>query len=73
MDCVQLMEGDCAQDKLGLSNDNYRTLVENVEVILHCAATVRFNEMLSVATAINVQGTVDIVAMAKEMQHLVVS
>ncbi|XP_073817824.1 fatty acyl-CoA reductase wat-like [Musca autumnalis] len=69
-DHIQLMEGDCSQENLGLSNDDYRTLIENVEVIMHCAATVRFNETLSLATQINVHGTADIIKMAKEMKHL---
>ncbi|XP_073817826.1 fatty acyl-CoA reductase wat-like [Musca autumnalis] len=70
MDHITLMEGDCSQEKLGLSNDDYRTLIENVEVIMHCAATVQFNETLSVATQVNVQATVEIVQMAKEMKNL---
>ncbi|XP_073831788.1 fatty acyl-CoA reductase wat-like [Musca autumnalis] len=69
-DHIQLMEGDCSRENLGLANDDYRTLIENVEVIMHCAATVRFNETLSLATEINVHGTADIIKMANKMKRL---
>ncbi|XP_061397100.1 fatty acyl-CoA reductase wat-like, partial [Musca vetustissima] len=68
---IHLIEGDCMLENLGISNDDHRTLIENVEVILHCAATIRFNETLSIATQINVQATMDLIAMAKEMKQLV--
>ncbi|XP_061397102.1 fatty acyl-CoA reductase wat-like [Musca vetustissima] len=70
LDQIRVIEGDCSLENLGISNDDYRELIENVEVILHCAATVNFSENLSVATQINVQATMDVIRMAKEMQKL---
>ncbi|KAF4530066.1 hypothetical protein B566_EDAN018299, partial [Ephemera danica] len=52
--------GDISQKGLGLKDEDRNTLIQNVEVVFHAAATVRFDEKLRLATAINVQGTKDI-------------
>lgn len=59
-----------ALPKLGLSPESYELLVNEVDVILHCAATVRFDENIRVACGINVQGTKEILLLAKQMQNL---
>lgn len=40
------IKGDIAEDKLGMSDEDWRTLQENVEIVFHSAATVRFDEDL---------------------------
>ncbi|XP_037944010.1 fatty acyl-CoA reductase wat-like [Teleopsis dalmanni] len=67
---VKPIFGDCLLPNLGLSSDDYKDLVENVHVVVHSAATVRFNEPLSTALAINVRATVDLIKLAKKMQKL---
>ncbi|XP_075988816.1 fatty acyl-CoA reductase wat-like isoform X2 [Anticarsia gemmatalis] len=69
-DKIFVMEGDVAELKLGLSEENWTTLTEEVDIIFHVAATVRFNEPLKMATLINLRGTREAVALGKECKHL---
>lgn len=48
-------------------------MIENVNFVFHCAATIKFNEPLEFATKINVQGTENVLALAKEMKNLKVT
>lgn len=67
---VTALEGDVSLPGLGLTAEDRQTLVDNVTVVLHGAATVRFNEPLRSATTINVLGTREILTLAKEMSNL---
>lgn len=40
------VEGDIAEENLGISDEDWKTLQEGVEVVFHSAATVRFDEDL---------------------------
>lgn len=40
------IEGDLLEDELGLSEQDKQLLAENVNIIFHSAATVRFDEPL---------------------------
>jgi alcohol-forming fatty acyl-CoA reductase len=42
-----------------------------VTIIINAAATVKFDEKLSVSTAINVKGTKEVLRLAKECRKLV--
>ncbi|XP_061397478.1 fatty acyl-CoA reductase wat-like [Musca vetustissima] len=70
MKYIKTIEGDCTLPKLGISPEDRKELIEQVDVVFHCAATVRFNEPLSNATQINVAATRDMLDMAKEMKNL---
>ncbi|KAF0769846.1 fatty acyl-CoA reductase wat-like [Aphis craccivora] len=67
---IKIIDGDLDQSLLGLSSDDPGWLIENVNFIFHCAATVRFNETLHTATKINIQGTNDILDLASMMKNL---
>uniref|UniRef100_A0A1I8PZX0 Fatty acyl-CoA reductase n=2 Tax=Stomoxys calcitrans TaxID=35570 RepID=A0A1I8PZX0_STOCA len=69
-DSIKLIAGDCMEPNLGICTDDRQKLTQNVEVIIHSAATVRFNEALSIATKINVRATHDLLNLAKEMKAL---
>ena len=74
MKYIKPIAGDCALPNLGISSaEDRREIIENVDIVIHVAATVRFNEPLSNATQINVQATVDLIDLAKEMKKLKVS
>lgn len=45
-DIVVVMKGDMSEPRLGLSESNIQILEENVEIVFHSAATVRFDEEL---------------------------
>lgn len=38
--------GDIAEENLGLSEEDWEMLQENIEIVFHSAATVRFDEDL---------------------------
>jgi len=65
--------GDVGLPDLGLSEIDKMTLIEEVDCVLHLAATVRFDEKLRSAAYINVRGVRDILKLAKNMKHLRVS
>lgn len=54
---VHCLEGDMAEERLGLSAADQRLFRAEVNVVVHSAATVRFNEPMSVALNLNVLGT----------------
>lgn len=62
--------GDCQEPDLGLSNSDRQLLVEEVQVVLHSAATVRFVEPLHIALAINTRATRLMLELAREMRNL---
>jgi len=67
------VEGDCTQQGLGLSSDDRNRIVENVNIVFHMAATVRFNETLSVAVVTNVMGTRDLMLLCQDCPKIKVS
>ncbi|XP_075227257.1 fatty acyl-CoA reductase wat-like [Lycorma delicatula] len=67
---VSLIIGDCSKPMLGLSNTDQQELQENVTIIIHSAATVRFNEKLKRAVAINVIATRDLLILSNQMKKL---
>lgn len=70
---ITIISGDCSLPGLGISADERETIKENVNIVLHSAATVRFDEKLKMAVAINVHGTQEIIKLAKEIVNLKVS
>lgn len=67
---VVALPGDISKPSLGLSEEHRKLLKESVHVVFHAAATVRFDEPLPVAVAINVSGTKEMIELAKEMKNL---
>lgn len=64
------MNGNIEEPSIGLSSKDRNWLIQNVNFIFHCAATIKFNEPLELATKINVLGTVNILTLASEMKNL---
>lgn len=62
--------GDFMEPELGLSEEDRQTLIDNVDVVFHVAATVKFDEIIRKATNINVRGTRDVLKLSKEMNKL---
>lgn len=48
------VEGDLLQENLGLSKKDREELINEVNIVINCAASVDFNAKLSDAMAINV-------------------
>ncbi|KAJ8956296.1 hypothetical protein NQ318_015032 [Aromia moschata] len=67
---VEAISGDCSVTGLGLSISDRQKLFSNIHIVFHVAATVRFDENLKLAYAINVNGTRDVLEMARQMKNL---
>ncbi|XP_022197920.2 fatty acyl-CoA reductase 1 [Nilaparvata lugens] len=69
-DKVVLMEGDMSELGLGLSPADYKTLAQNVSIVFHVAASVRFDEHLTDAVKMNARGTREVCQLAMQMKKL---
>ncbi|CAH2101865.1 unnamed protein product [Euphydryas editha] len=67
---VVAIVGDMQLPGLGLSEVDRKLLTSRVTIIINSAATVKFDEKLSIATGINVRGTVEVIKLAKECRNL---
>lgn len=67
---ISAIAGDVSLPGLGISPCDRQTLAENVNIIFHAAATIRFDEHIRTAININVLGTREIINLAKEMTNL---
>lgn len=64
------MEGDITAPGLGLSDQDTAIIVQEVSVVFHVAATVRFNEPLRVAVSYNLEGTRRVADLARKIKKL---
>ncbi|XP_070153483.1 putative fatty acyl-CoA reductase CG5065 [Polyergus mexicanus] len=62
--------GDICSDNLGLTDEQCEHLINEVNVVFHCAATLRLEAKLKDAVEMNLIGTKRILNLAKEMKHL---
>ncbi|KAL3271476.1 hypothetical protein HHI36_021961 [Cryptolaemus montrouzieri] len=69
-DKVFLVGGDLVLPNLGLSEESQAILKNEVNIILHCAATVRFDQLIKTAAYINVRSVKDLIEIAKDTKHL---
>ncbi|XP_046837373.1 fatty acyl-CoA reductase wat-like isoform X1 [Vespa crabro] len=67
---IVAIEGDCSLPNLGISTTDRAKLIREVSIVFHVAATVRFNEKIKLAAAINVQSLKDLIHLSKEMSKL---
>jgi len=67
------MNGNLEAPGLGLSEEDSQKIEDEVNIIFHGAATVRFDEKINVALAINVLGTREMLKLAKKIKNLKVS
>ncbi|XP_077519280.1 putative fatty acyl-CoA reductase CG5065 [Amblyomma americanum] len=67
---VRAVSGDLTLPNLGLSASDTASLVEEVSVVFHSAATTKFNEPLKLAVQINVLGTRRVLDLCKRIPNL---
>lgn len=67
---VVAIAGDVTMTKLGLSAADRQLLVDRVSIVIHCAATVRFDASIKQAVIINTRGTKYMLDLASEMKNL---
>ena len=52
---VEAVNGDITEDNFGLDEESMSKLIENVNIIFHSAATVRFDEELTKSVSMNIK------------------
>ncbi|XP_065219728.1 fatty acyl-CoA reductase wat-like [Planococcus citri] len=67
---IKLIKGDCCQRNLGVSEADQVIIENEVEIIFHAAATVRFDAVLREAAYINIRSTNALLNIAKNMKNL---
>lgn len=72
MNKIHLIQGDLGALKLGISESQKRELIDNVDIVLHAAADVRFDKTLQQLCLSNVRGTREIITLVKEIKNLIV-
>lgn len=71
-DNVKAVQGDMLEDRLGVSDEDRQLLEDNVNIVFHSAATVRFDEQLRLALQMNVMGVRQMVQLCRRFKHLLV-
>ena len=69
-DKIRPIVGDASLERLGMSADDWKRLASEVNVIFNSAASVRFDDPIKKALAINCQPTVCCLQLARESRHL---
>ncbi|XP_054886797.1 fatty acyl-CoA reductase 1 isoform X3 [Poeciliopsis prolifica] len=67
---ITAVNSDLTVLDLDLSKEDQSILAENINIVFHCAATIRFNEPLKDAVQLNVLATQKMLALAHKMKHL---
>lgn len=70
MERVKAIEGNTRELNVGLPDEVYTELTENVNIILHAAADVRFDNTLQELSLVNLRGTRELLKMAEKCKQL---
>lgn len=70
---IKILDGDLQYPLLNLSPNDFEWILDNVNFIFHCAATLKFDEHISKATQINVEGTERLLNIATQTKNLKVN
>jgi len=70
IDKVFVIRGDCAKPNLGISVADAEFIVSNIDIVIHCAATVNLNGPLKHTSFVNVRSTRDLLLIAQRMHRL---
>ncbi|OAD61911.1 hypothetical protein WN48_07108 [Eufriesea mexicana] len=62
--------GDVTEHELGISESDQNTLIKNVSIVFHSAATVKFDEALKLSVTINMVGTKQLLNLCHRMHNL---
>ena len=67
---VRVILGDLTTDYCGINLDQYEYLKDSIVEIFHCAALTNFNESLENLRSVNVEGTRNVLELAKSCKYL---
>ncbi|XP_076257201.1 putative fatty acyl-CoA reductase CG5065 isoform X1 [Rhynchophorus ferrugineus] len=70
MNKIKVLTGDVSMPNLGLTDQDLRYLLENVDIVFHSAATVKFNEKLKDAVMLNTLATKHLLEICSQMKKL---
>lgn len=70
LDKLIAISGDMTSKGLALQTTDLQLLTDNVNIVFHCAASVRFDESLQTAVILNTRGTHEIIEVSKNMRNL---
>lgn len=65
-----VIPGDVVEPDLGISAEDRELLFNEIDIVYHCAATVRFDESLKKAVLLNTRGTKLMLELSKKMKKL---
>lgn len=67
---IKIIKGDCGLLGLGISDEDRADIIENVSLVYHFAATIRFDEELKKAVELNTRGTREMINLALDCKKL---
>lgn len=70
MNYIKVIDGNLQEPSICFEATDRNWMIENVNFVFHCAATVKFNEPLEIATKINIEGTENLLGLAAQLKHL---
>eukprot|EP01132_Coremiostelium_polycephalum_P000607 gene607-755_t len=68
---VVAVSGDLSKDGLSLSDADLKQVVENVNIVIHCAASIDFRERLDKAIESNLYGSLRMLDLSKKLKNLI--
>lgn len=66
---LECIEGDCVEENLGISPESFEKM-KNVSIIIHSAASIKFDDSLKKVLLMHVRGTRDICRFAEKLSNL---
>lgn len=67
---IVVVPGDLDEPDMGISNEDRERIIRDVSVVIHGAASVRFDEPLRIAVNANVRATKRVIDLCYELQNL---
>lgn len=70
MQRIRVIEGNLIELNVGISAEDQQTIIENVQIVVHSAADVRFDETLLHLIMCNIRGTRELLKLATKIPQL---
>lgn len=67
---IRVIEGNTGQLNVGITADDKQAIINNVDIIIHAAAEVRFDLTLKELSLVNLRGTREMLKFAEQMKKL---
>jgi alcohol-forming fatty acyl-CoA reductase len=64
------ISGDIILKELGISKENRQILIDNVSVVFHSAANLKFNDNFKICVPANIEATKDMVKLCRDIKGL---